>query len=584
MSPRQWRFFVGAIAIALGTLDLWGLMQWQRALVPGVAGTLGAQMVPGSGREMRVFSVGEGSPLALAGVKAGDIISFVHRADRSRLLEAGETIAMDVHSGDSSRHIALQAVPAPLEFQQQAEWVLEAIAAMISLALGVLVAWLKPAVPSGRYFTLAVFVPSFEFARDSLPGGALHDAITVSNGAAFFGAFFFFTMFCLTFPDEARGPRQSRLRRLQAPYAGIALVFCAWSVAYSLGLAGMRIPALAGRFYAIGSMALSMTALALAWREAHGITRTRVAWIALSLGTVYLAYMLANLLALIGLTRIVFEYGYAQLFMIVLGYVGLALALVRHRLFDIGFAINRALVYTVVSAVLLIAFGLLEWLSHKVIHFENQGHNTLLDAGIAIAVFLTFHNVRDRVEHWIERIFFHAWHAKESDLRKFVKRAAHITTPGALLPAFRAALEGFTGGAACRIALARPDGSFQDAGTQHYGPIDADHPVAVALRAEATPTFLDRDLAIDAFELAIPMSHRGALVGLVLLGRKPRGESYRPDELELLGFASHQVGLDLDALEVDALRRELSESRVQARTLESLLAGRMGPQDSPAAE
>lgn len=581
MTPRQWRFFVAVLAIVFGLLDVWALLQWQRALVPGAGGTLGGQLVPHGGGSMKVFSVSPGSPLDLAGVKAGDFIRFQHRADRRRLLAVGEMIPLEVQSGDTVRHLDVPAVPAPLKLEERAEWVLEAITAIISLTIGAIVAWRQPAVPSARYFTLAVLGPSWEFMRDSLPGGALHDALVVFNGVWFFTAFLFFTMFCLTFPDESRGPRQSRLRRLSVPYVGIALLLCAWSVAFASGVVGSPVPSLAARVYALGSMALSMTGLALAWKEAEGVTRTRVAWIGLSLGVVYLAYTWANIFGLIGLARIVIDYGYAQLVVIALAYVGLGVALLRHRLFDIGFAINRALVYTVVSAVLLISFGLLEWLSHKLIHFEDQAGNTLLDAGIAIAVFLTFHNVRDRVEHWIERIFFHAWHAKEAGLRKFVKRAAHITTPVALLASFHAALQRFTANAACHVALRRADGSFHDSGSDK--PIDADHPAAFALRAEPVPTFLEGDLAIEPFELAIPMSHRGELNGFVLLGRKPNGESYRPDEVELLEFAAHQVGLDLHALEVEELRRELQRARAAEDALRTVIATeRSAPLERPA--
>ena len=581
ITPRQWRNFVAVLVVAFGLLDVLAFLQWQRALVPGVAGTLGGQLAPYGVGSVKVFSVSPGSPLDRAGVKAGDFIRFPHPADRMRLLEVGERISLEVQSGNTLRHLDVPAGPAPLQFEQRAEWVLGAITAIISLAIGAIVAWRQPAVPSARYFTLAVLGPSWEFMRDSLPGGALHDALVVFNGVWFFATFLFFTMFCLTFPDESRGPQQSRLRRLSVPYIGVALLLGAWSVAVALGLVGSPVPQLSGRLYALGSMTLSMAGLVLAWREAQGVTRTRVAWIGLSLGVVYLAYTWANLFGLIGLARIVIEYGYAQLAVIVLAYVGLGVALLRHRLFDIGFAINRALVYTVVSAVLLISFGLLEWLSHKLIHFEDQARNTLLDAGIAIAVFLTFHNVRDRAEHWIERIFFHAWHAKEADLRKFVKQAAHITTPAALLAAFHAALGRFTANAACHVAVRRADGSFQDAGSDK--PIDADHPAAFALRAEPVPMFLEGDLAIEPFELAIPMSHRGELNGFVLLGRKPNGESYRPDEVELLEFAAHQVGLDLHALEVEALRRELQRARAAEDALRRVIASeRSAPLAKPA--
>ncbi|MXO60006.1 hypothetical protein GRI89_10695 [Altererythrobacter salegens] len=46
----------------------------------------------------------------------------------------------------------------------------------------------------------------------------------------------------------------------------------------------------------------------------------------------------------------------------------------------------------------------------------------------------------------------------------------------------------------------------------------------------------------------MPMLDQGKLLGFALLGEKTDGMHYRPDEVENLGWAAHQVGLDLRAL------------------------------------
>ena len=71
--------------------------------------------------------------------------------------------------------------------------------------------------------------------------------------------------------------------------------------------------------------------------------------------------------------------------------------------------------------------------------------------------------------------------------------------------------------------------------------------------------------------------------GFVLLGRKANAESYRPDEVELLGFAVHHVGLDLHALEVGELRRELQRARAAEDALRAVIAAeRPAPLARPA--
>jgi hypothetical protein len=119
-------------------------------------------------------------------------------------------------------------------------------------------------------------------------------------------------------------------------------------------------------------------------------------------------------------------------------YSGLSYAVLRYRVFNFGFAINRAVIYSVTSILLLVSFGIIEWLSEHVLHFESREKNMLLDGGIALAVFLGFHRVRQVVERFIERALFYPWHHNEQALRQFVRRAAHIISPETLLTAFGA--------------------------------------------------------------------------------------------------------------------------------------------------
>lgn len=171
---------------------------------------------------------------------------------------------------------------------------------------------------------------------------------------------------------------------------------------------------------------------------------------------------------------------------IVAGYLGLSYACLRLRVFDFSFAINRALVYGVVSVALLVAFGVLEWLVHHLVDFEERQKNALVDAAVALALYLSFHKVRHTVEHFIESLFFHQWHAKEAALRRFVGQAAHITRPSALTGAFGEALQRFCDDAAWALYQVQEDGSYRlSAGSMREAPpqIDANEPMVLSLRA-----------------------------------------------------------------------------------------------------
>jgi hypothetical protein len=57
------------------------------------------------------------------------------------------------------------------------------------------------------------------------------------------------------------------------------------------------------------------------------------------------------------------------------------------------------------------------------------------------------------------------------------------------------------------------------------------------------------------------------LAGFVIVGSKPNGDAYRPDEVEVLGYAVREVGLSLRALRMELLERENSELRAREEVM-----------------
>jgi hypothetical protein len=316
---------------------------------------------------------------------------------------------------------------------------------------------------------------------------------------------------------------------------------------------------------------IASIACALAWRRSVGPERQRAAWIGVCVGGVYLAIAVSDMISVSGLIAPSWTRGAVYGIWFVSS-CGLGYATLRHRLFDFGFAVNRAAVYTGTTALLLVAFGLFEWAAEHLLQFEGRDKSMILDAGLALGVFLAFHRVRDLVEHWVERIFFREWHDREASLRLFVRRAAHVTAEAPLIDSFVDALAAFTGGSSCAVYLRSFDGNF----ALKYGnlagaptALDQNAPGVLALRESHIPVPNEEGLFPDGTLLALPMSHRGVLNGFVLLTTKPNGDSYRPDEIIVLDFAVSQIGLDLHALRVDALRTEVDAQRARAERLQA---------------
>jgi hypothetical protein len=137
---------------------------------------------------------------------------------------------------------------------------------------------------------------------------------------------------------------------------------------------------------------------------------------------------------------------------------GFVYAILRRRIFDFGLAVNRGLVFAIVGAILLGIFQIAHYFASDFLHFDDKNKTLLLSAVLAVAVYLSFNQLKKVVEKLVDRVFFGAWAAKEAELRRFVKEAGHASNPDALGKLLVAAFDRFTDGAGC--AVYRPGNSF----------------------------------------------------------------------------------------------------------------------------
>jgi hypothetical protein len=252
--------------------------------------------------------------------------------------------------------------------------------------------------------------------------------------------------------------------------------------------------------------------------------------------------------------------------------LGLLYATLRHRLLDLSFALNRSLVYGAISVIVLLTFFGLEKLSESVLRPQGPEQNALVAGCIAFGIFLFFHKVRNWVERNVERFLFSGWHHKETALREYIRSAAHITKIDALIGSCLAAIDRFADGAGCALYRRSSNGNYQCLrSSTAEAPIDIDgnDAIVLALRVERGVVRCADSGSTLTLELALPILYRGEIDGFMLINRKPSLEAYRPDEIQVLGFAIQQIGLDLTALEREQYKQQASELEALASTARS---------------
>lgn len=221
--------------------------------------------------------------------------------------------------------------------------------------------------------------------------------------------------------------------------------------------------------------------------------------------------------------------------------LGLTYATFNRRVIDLGFVLNRAAIFSVVSIVLVGTFVLVEWALGEWLKDASHATGLAFSAGLALLLGISIRFVHARVEHILDRVFFRKRYENERALRDFAHEAAYVTNGETLLARTSAVLERHAGAAFARVLLDDANGT--------YGGIEENDRAIVALRARHRPVDLhSADSALPG-EWAYPMIARGKLIGVLALAAKRSGEAYDPDESAAIAEVATGVAAALEVLQ-----------------------------------
>lgn len=275
---------------------------------------------------------------------------------------------------------------------------------------------------------------------------------------------------------------------------------------------------------------LSVVCAALAIAQSAGNDRARLIWASVPLGFYYLL-LAAESTAQLAAPQFAAGVAFQDVGLFIAP-LGLTYALLNRKLLDVGFALNRAAIFTAVSVVVVGAFVLVEWAFGEWLRDASRTANVAVSAALALILGLSVRFVHARVEHVVDNLFFRKRHEDEAALRNFAHEAGYINNADTLVERTIAIVE--------RHADASRVEAVLDA--------DDDDPAIVALRAWHKPLDLHTVETSLRGELAFPMVARGRLVGVLAIGPKRSGETYAPDESDAIRQVANAVGLALDVL------------------------------------
>jgi hypothetical protein len=521
-----------------------------------VAGAAGASFDPTEKAfVLSATSIEPGSAADVAGVRAGDTLDIrdaspVVRLRLNNVPRGGEPLVLPLQR-QGVRH-TVTVTPQPLttgEFWRRDGW--DQVLSMIGEFWGVLVAavlvWRRPESIEAQLLAivlilnnLAVAISGGNFWMTPWPAFDLA-AYTISlifGGAAQI----VLVLYTLQFG------RPISLARRVVSLVTIALIGCFclaeaasevgdWFATIDPGVLAQTLPTVLN---VVGYSVMPVVCIVLAFLAARGAERPRIAWAGGSFVLLYLGYMFFQATANDDSLK-----HYGDIVVDVSTFVaplGLTYALLNRRLLDVGFALNRAVVFTTLSLVIVGAFTLAEWALGSWLQSVSKATNLAVSAALALGLGLSIHPIHAWVDRFIDNVFFRKRHQDEKALRRFAHEAAFTTDPAAILER------------TTRELLDHAESTFANVllydGAGRYGDVDENDLALVALRASGERVDLHGLETAVHGDFAYPMVARGRFVGALVIGPKRSHEPYAPDESAAIAEVAHGVGIALDLLGV----------------------------------
>jgi hypothetical protein len=507
-----------------------------------------------AGPNLYRLSVGSDSVAYHEGARTGDVLDAgsLPPGRRFRIFSSfwwpGERVALTLRAPDgAAKHIVLNAVHVPGTLDM---WLANAGLAWMLLFAGFIV-WRRSDTPQARVLSLLLILFNiglgFQVQNWITPLPLLDGALAALSCFPFYFSFTLFATYANLFARPL-SPLRSALSFVTYAYAFIIASVNAMFLVSS-ATSGVWPAAYAAFQYAETiAFALPLLPVLAALVKARGSEREQLVWTSASLIPLYVLWVVVAFPAPPWVQRLQ-VIGVNVTF--VTAPLGLTYSVLSKRLLDIGVTINRVAVYSVLSALVVGSFILVEYVVSEIMG-AGRGANVAAGAALALVLGLSMRFIHMRVDRVLDEVFFRKRHEDERAIRSFAREAEFITDEDLLLDRARSVLEQRADASFVIIAL--------DDGKGDYGEYDENDPAIVALRAWHKPVDLKTlETKIHA-EFAYPMIARGRLVGFLALGPKRSGENYAPDESEAIAELAREVGLAVDALRAEAPENALLES------------------------
>lgn len=534
------------------------------------AGTYGVTL-DASRVSTTIREVAPDSPAARAGIRVGDTLdvgSFSKAYPRFAFPFAGKTRTFALHRGARAYSVTMTAQPSRgFDGVQKALGVIALLPATIFLAVAFALVFLRPNVMTWSFYAFAAGYistsPSFGYFAEYLPVGAY--MVLAFALSTVFGNFAVLPLlpFVLRFPDDRLTGFSRRFDR--AVWIAIAVAFVAYAYQWYSWWGLGRQPWIENAldvWLPLVTFFVAALILIRKYKTATPQVRQRFGFLTIGLLVSFMAY------AVYYVPGVPSAFAQVAGGLVVIMPVCVIYAVLKHRVIDVNFVINRAIAYSALSLVVIAFVSLLDWSAGHVI---SEGRfATGLELLLTIAVGFLLDRINRVTERAVESVFFRKRRDAEQYLRRTARVLPYATEEAAIteglveVPAYALDL---SAAALYRRSEdeSRFDGVATSANTTVAPPgFERNHLLVRLLQSSEEPVWLEQIRAhLEAenagiYVLAIPVTVRHELVSFVLYGAHRNGSQIDPEEVELLEELAREASQAYDHIEAVRMRERLA--------------------------
>ncbi len=494
---------------------------------------------------------------AVAPVRAGDRLRIVEQpfATRAALIEANVPRSLGfpllVHRGTAEVRLVFHAVRADTHGR-----VAGLTVAAFILLFGLLMLWRGESTASAGLcvFALSIAVGRGVAAIPLAPPWSLvaRGLWTLLGGpSAFMGLYV--TAAALAWP----GGRARRPRGGFVAYLGtLVLLYLSEMrplVAFLAGHQPSGWLTAGGLPVALGAIAwaVPLVTLVRGYRHGDAASRLRIRWFIASV-VLLLPLIATNVLA----ASTDAERNLIQLSQVLLNvaiFAMLSYAALSQRLVAVRFVANRAVVFGLLTALLIGVLSLLESLIERSVISKDAG--MALDLAVPLLLGVSIQRIHRWGEDSVERLIFRREYRDRNAILAFLRDAGFVAHPTTLFERTAEVFAAHAGGRSAALYLVADSGYERVAASEVARGSPARLPVDDAAMVRLRATLAPLDLftvssALGASGLALPLVIRGRLEGVLVCGAKAEGR-YAQTEVEFLDKAAAGIAACIVALRAE---------------------------------